>query len=178
MSLLTAATVLTFLVTHCVKSVQIGSFFWSEYRKIRTRKNSFFGHFSRCDAVHVFHNLFWGICRLFGQLFITCLKCSKASFLSSSYSERMCWGRGWSRTTNFSTFLQLSCSNFSLKFWNFPDISLFPKSEVVLQLVRQLLYTIFIINNHASFHLWWKKNLVKHQKFSKYYDQDCKQKSY
>ena len=154
MSLLTAATVLTFLVTHCVKSVQIGSFFWSEYRKIRTRKNSFFGHFSRCDAVHVFHNLFWGICRLFGQLFITCLKCSKASFLSSCYSERMCWGRGWSRTTNFSTFLQLSCSNFSLKFWNFPDISLFPKSEVVLQLVRQLLYTIFIINNHASFHLW------------------------
>ena len=62
-----------------------GQFFLvSEYRKIRTRKNSFFGHFSRCDAVLVFHNLFWGICRLFGQLFITCLKCSKASFLSSS----------------------------------------------------------------------------------------------
>ena len=39
---------------HCVKSVQIWSFFWSvfsciqgEYRKIRTRKNSVFGHFSR-----------------------------------------------------------------------------------------------------------------------------------
>ena len=39
---------------HCVKSVQIRSFFWSiyscvqsEYRKIRTRKNSAFGHFSR-----------------------------------------------------------------------------------------------------------------------------------
>ena len=38
---------------HCVKSVQIQSFFWSvfsciwtEYRKIRTRKNSVFGHFS------------------------------------------------------------------------------------------------------------------------------------
>ena len=38
---------------HCVKSVQIRSFFWSvfsciqsEYRKIRTRKNSVFGHFS------------------------------------------------------------------------------------------------------------------------------------
>ena len=38
---------------HCVKSVQIRSFFWSvfsyirtEGRKIRTRKNSVFGHFS------------------------------------------------------------------------------------------------------------------------------------
>ena len=40
--------------THCVKSVQIRSFFWSifsrirtEYGEIRTRKNSVFGHFSR-----------------------------------------------------------------------------------------------------------------------------------
>ena len=42
------------LFVHCVKSVQIRSFYWSmffyigaEYRKIRTRKNSVFGHFSR-----------------------------------------------------------------------------------------------------------------------------------
>ena len=39
---------------HCVKSVQIRSFFWSvfsciwtEYKKLRTRKKSVFGHFSR-----------------------------------------------------------------------------------------------------------------------------------
>ena len=39
---------------HCVKSVHIRIFFWSifssiriEYRKIRTRENSVFGHFSR-----------------------------------------------------------------------------------------------------------------------------------
>ena len=39
---------------HCVKSVQIRSYFWNvfsciraEYRKIRTRSNSIFGHFSR-----------------------------------------------------------------------------------------------------------------------------------
>ena len=39
---------------HCVKSVQIQSFFWSvfsciqsEYRKIRIRKNSIFGHFTQ-----------------------------------------------------------------------------------------------------------------------------------
>ena len=31
---------------------------------------------------------------------------------------------------------------------------------------------MFITNNHASFHLWGKENLVKHQKVSKYYDHD------
>ena len=36
---------------HCVKSLQIRSFFWSECGKIPTRKNSVFGHFSRSDSV-------------------------------------------------------------------------------------------------------------------------------
>ena len=42
----------TFVITHCVKSVQIRSYFWSvffriqsEYRKIQTINNSMFGHF-------------------------------------------------------------------------------------------------------------------------------------
>ena len=42
---------------HCVKSVQIRSLdIWSqsEYRKIRTRKNSVFGHFSRCGDAQDF----------------------------------------------------------------------------------------------------------------------------
>ena len=41
---------------HCVKSVQIRGFTWSSFSriqskfgKIRTRKNSVFGHFSRSD---------------------------------------------------------------------------------------------------------------------------------
>ena len=34
---------------HCVRSVQIRSFFWSEYGKKRTRKNSAFEHFSRSE---------------------------------------------------------------------------------------------------------------------------------
>ena len=29
---------------------------------------------------------------------------------------------------------------------------------------------LFNTNNQALLHLWWKENLVKHQKFSKYYD--------
>ena len=45
--------------THCVKSVQMQSYFWflfscipTEYRKIRTRNNSIFGHFP-CSACHI-----------------------------------------------------------------------------------------------------------------------------
>ena len=33
-----------------------------------------------------------------------------------------------------------------------------------------VVYTIFISNNRASFHLWWKQNFLKHQKVSKYYE--------
>ena len=32
---------------------------------------------------------------------------------------------------------------------------------------------MFISNNRASFHLRWKKNLVKHEKFLKPYENDC-----
>ena len=40
-------TLTTWQILHCVKSVQIRSFFWSYKRKIRNRRNSVFGHFSR-----------------------------------------------------------------------------------------------------------------------------------
>ena len=41
--------------------------------------------------------------------------------------------------------------------------------------MRQLVYIIFIISNHAPFHVWLKENLVKSQKVLKYYVQDCVQ---
>ena len=40
--------------------------------------------------------------------------------------------------------------------------------------MRQLVYTMFINNNGAWFHLWRKENLVKHQKDSKHYENDCR----
>ena len=50
------------IIEHCMKSVQIRSFSWSvfsrfrtEYGKIKTRKNSVFGHFSH--SVKEFHSL-------------------------------------------------------------------------------------------------------------------------
>ena len=45
-------------------------------------------------AVHVFCNFFLKICPLFGQVLITCLKYSRASFSPSSYSEKIRWGQG------------------------------------------------------------------------------------
>ena len=50
------------------------------------------------------------------------------------------------------------------------------KSQVVRQLTRQLVYTVFVTNNHASFHLWWKENLIKYQKVLKYHVHDCRSK--
>ena len=34
---------------------------------------------------------------------------------------------------------------------------------------------MFINNNGPLFHLWWKENLVKTQKVSKYHENDCLQ---
>ena len=39
--------------------------------------------------------------------------------------------------------------------------------------MRQLVYTMFFIDNHDLFHFSGKENLVKHQKVSKCYGQDC-----
>ena len=46
-------------------------------------------------AAHIFFNLFIKICPLFGQILITCLKFSSASFSISSCSEKVHWGWGW-----------------------------------------------------------------------------------
>ena len=56
--------------------------------------------------------------------------------------------------------------------WYF-QISEDAKSKVVRQLVRKLVYTMFISNNRASFHLRWKENLLKQQIVSKYYESGC-----
>ena len=39
--------------------------------------------------------------------------------------------------------------------------------------MRELVNSMFISNNRPSIHLWGKKNLVKPQKVSKYYENDC-----
>ena len=46
-------------------------------------------------TTHVLHNLFWKIRPLFGQILITCLKCSRASFLLSFYCRKMHWDPSW-----------------------------------------------------------------------------------
>ena len=34
---------------------------------------------------------------------------------------------------------------------------------------------MYHVYKHASFHLWWKQNLIEHQKVSEYYENDCLQ---
>ena len=48
-------------------------------------------------------------------------------------------------------------------------------SMVFILCIKSFVHTMFIGNNRASFHLWRKENLVKHQKVSKYYETDCLQ---
>ena len=61
-------------------------------------------------AVHVFPNLFWKLCPLFGHILLTCLKCSRASFFPPSYSEKMRWDEV-SFPVNFVKFLRTSFFN-------------------------------------------------------------------
>ena len=54
--------------------------------------------------------------------------------------------------------------------WNLPSLFF----SFAWQIVRQAVNIMLITNNRAPFHLWWKENLVKHQKISKYYENDCR----
>ena len=40
--------------------------------------------------------------------------------------------------------------------------------------MRQLVYAMFLSDNCALCHLWWNENLVKHQRVSKHYENDCR----
>ena len=65
-------------------------------------------------------------------------------------------------------YIPLLSSEIFLIFSHF----LLSKSWVVRELMRQLVYTMFITNNHASFHLWREENLLKYQNVSKYNGHD------
>ena len=61
----------------------------------------------------------------------------------------------------------------SMEFRHLTDISYFPKILSLKSFGNSFVYTMFISNNRPSFHLWWKENLVKDRKVSKYYETDC-----
>ena len=48
-------------------------------------------------------------------------------------------------------------------------------SQVVRHPANKHVYTIFISNNGTLIHFWERKNFEKHQKVSKYYENDCLQ---
>ena len=59
--------------------------------------------------------------------------------------------------------------------WSFEVFLIFPNFPRSSPLGRSAtgIYQ-FITNNDASFHLWWKKNLLNYQKVSKYYEYTCR----
>ena len=76
-------------------------------------------------AVHVFRNLFLKMYALFGQILITCLKCSRTSFSPSSYSGNMHWRWGCPYTNLYlcesETYRMLILKSFVFcKFWTSP----------------------------------------------------------
>ena len=94
---------------------------WSYILNVTLLNSSFVNIFS--FPVHVFRILFWRICPLFEQILVTCLKCSRASFSPSSYSEKMRWGRGWWMTSiDFSLLRKINfisfrfCSSFPFQY--------------------------------------------------------------
>ena len=80
------SSALSLLSVHCLHRYLLVCFYYFP-------SNSLINIFS--IVIHIFRNLSWKICPLFGQILIMCLKCSSTSFSSSSYSEKMRWGEGW-----------------------------------------------------------------------------------
>ena len=74
------------------------------------------------------------------------------------------WEKDWALGYNSMKFLDLDVSWFP-KILSFKS---FGNSQGNSYVPRLLL-----VSNLNSFHLWWKDNLVKYQKVSKYYDEDC-----
>ena len=70
------------------------------------------------------------------------------------------WGGAWRRAMAVWSF------EVFLIFPNFPRSSLLGRSATGIYQ--------FITNNDASFHLWWKENLLNYQKVSKYYEYTCR----
>ena len=109
---------------HCVKSVQIRSFFWSafscirsKYKKIWTRKYSVFGHFSR-SVMLIMHRC---VTNNAGQRYLTIeVNCTKAfvSYLSITWIMTH-WIQGNSEILSNTriTWITNGYSNWLLTSW-------------------------------------------------------------
>ena len=90
--------------------------------------------------------------------------------------ELQSWPK-YMRQTLVLVWISALREKFNFNFWTvfcsyWQNFHFGKKTGQVRQLVGQPVYTMFITNNHDSFHMWWKENLGKHWKVSKYYDQD------
>ena len=68
---------------------------------------------------------------------------------------------------------------WAIVLWSFEIFLIFSnllRSFVLMPTSQATHINQFITNNHASFHLWWNKNLLNHQTISQYDEHDCLQK--
>ena len=98
------------------------------------------------------------------------------------WNDRVCWGLAYfSMGLRASRGVRVENAKFSgfVSIWTKTYIETFKSAlvyhYVARHLIRQHVNTMLISNNCPSFHLWWKENLVKHRKVSKYYETDCLQ---
>ena len=100
--------------------------------------------------------------RCFHSLGITDFK-KNAELFNFFFAKQYCLIGNFSEpplNLHYTSGKRLNCLNFS--------------NSYIEGIIRQLAYITFISNNRASFHLWWKEKLVKYQKVSKYYENDCR----
>ena len=87
---------------------------------------------------------------LFEQILITCLKCSRASFSPSSYSEKMRWERGWAfRSTFFEISRKLQWRNSVME-----SIFVTPQVSEVQTILGQFSGIPWTNNEYGSFKLF------------------------
>ena len=123
------------LLRRCVKRVQIRSFFWFEYKKIRTRKNSVFGYFShtvrikntlnkcpRYTVVYLRYLVPWHFCFLYIQFYSGVTSASKKhpknSFCYFARLSNICI-----TSCNFLQHLNNILQNFPVKIRGITDKS-------------------------------------------------------
>ena len=101
------------------------------------------------------------------EKFIFCFSCFFASIISIIFILAGGWALGY----------------HVMGFWDFPDIASISNSDIVISNFASLksfgnswgnwYILCFFTDNRASFYLRRKENLLKYQKVSKYYENDC-----
>ena len=100
------------------------------------------------------------------------IRCHHSKILPKDLQLKTLW---WEKYLSKRGLIKHTCSwRVNLLYYNSMEFWDFLNSYVVWQLLSHLVFTIFITNNHVSFHLLRKKYLVRYPQVSKYYEHGWK----